>query len=592
VIGGIGIEKGYETLLACARDAAVRRLPLFFCVVGHTLDDEALLATGCVSITGEYGEAEAISLIRAQQGQVAWLPSLWPETWSYTVTLAWRAGLDVVAYDIGVPADRIRATGRGWLLPLAAASKADVLNDTLISLRLRPAETTKPSPPDFMSRAMWFAWLLRSDVRGDASIGDVDAQRNFVPWWRKDGRIEFPKVVSSEIGAGLARPAVFGRALTEGVNLIGFARAEFGLGEDIRALSSALEEAGIPYAVLDVQPGGPARLADETLSAAFTDQLRYPVSIICASPFDTGRLYLEQGADLFAARRTVGYWPWELPRLPSAWTALYGLIDEIWAPSTFSAGAFAECPHPVLAMPPAVLPPNVRRISRRSACLPVDTFVFVYPFDPNSYLHRKNPIALVRAFREAFPESCRSVTLLLRVNGYPEGLAGWAEVLDAIGQDDRIIVRYGTLRRDKSLSLLGCCDALISPHRSEGFGRNIAEAIMLGIPVRATGFSGCMDFLRPEECISWTPRTVQSGEYPYGEGQEWAEPDQQHLIAMLRELPRLPRSDGRSRAAEFAATHNAASVGARVARRIEHLLRESRGWMRYRSGTLKTQETS
>ena len=128
VVGAIGIDKGYEYLLACARHVATHRQALEFVVVGHTCDDERLLDTGTVSITGEYHEAEAVELIRAQQAELGFLPALWPETWSYTLTQIWQAGLDVLAFDIGAPAERIRATRRGSLLPLglppAAACRA------------------------------------------------------------------------------------------------------------------------------------------------------------------------------------------------------------------------------------------------------------------------------------------------------------------------------------------------------------------------------------------------------------------------------------------------------------------------------------
>ena len=85
VAGGIGIEKGYEMLLACARDAARRRLVLSFVVVGHTIDDARLWDTGVVAITGPYADAEAEALILAQQADLGFLPSLWPETWSYAL---------------------------------------------------------------------------------------------------------------------------------------------------------------------------------------------------------------------------------------------------------------------------------------------------------------------------------------------------------------------------------------------------------------------------------------------------------------------------------------------------------------------------
>jgi glycosyltransferase involved in cell wall biosynthesis len=132
VIGAIGIEKGYEILLACARDAAERKLNLQFVVVGHTRDDSTLMATGHVEVVGKYQEQDAVRLIRRQRAQLAWLPARWPETWSYTLTLALQAGLNVLAFDIGTPAERIRQTGRGWLCPLHLPPRA--LNDLMFKL--------------------------------------------------------------------------------------------------------------------------------------------------------------------------------------------------------------------------------------------------------------------------------------------------------------------------------------------------------------------------------------------------------------------------------------------------------------------------
>jgi GT2 family glycosyltransferase/glycosyltransferase involved in cell wall biosynthesis len=132
VVGAIGIEKGYNVLLGAARDAAQRRLPLDFVVVGHTIDDERLLATDRVFITGPYRADEVESLIRGQRADLALLPSVTPETWCFTLTEAWRAGLDVAAFNFGAQAERIRRTGRGWLLPPGINSAA--LNDTLLAI--------------------------------------------------------------------------------------------------------------------------------------------------------------------------------------------------------------------------------------------------------------------------------------------------------------------------------------------------------------------------------------------------------------------------------------------------------------------------
>ena len=133
VVGGIGPEKGFDILLACARDAAARGLPLEFVVVGHTVDDARLLATGRVFVTGPYEEQLAQSEIRAQGADLAFLPSIWPETWCYTLGHSWRAGLPVVAFDIGAPAERIRKHGHGTLLPLGLPPTS--INNMLLALR-------------------------------------------------------------------------------------------------------------------------------------------------------------------------------------------------------------------------------------------------------------------------------------------------------------------------------------------------------------------------------------------------------------------------------------------------------------------------
>ena len=125
-VGAIGIQKGFDVLLDCARDAASRRLPLEFVVVGHTIDDASLMSTGRVFVTGEFAAAEALPLIRAQHPTLALLPSIWPETWCFALSDLWQAGLRVAAFDLGAQAERIRASGgRGMLLPLGLSASAD-----------------------------------------------------------------------------------------------------------------------------------------------------------------------------------------------------------------------------------------------------------------------------------------------------------------------------------------------------------------------------------------------------------------------------------------------------------------------------------
>ncbi len=156
VVGAIGLEKGYEVLLACARDARARSLPLEFVVVGYTADDKRMLEAGPVFITGKYAEADATALIQAQAAHLAFLPSVWPETWCFALSRAWEAGLAVAAFDLGAQAERIRRTGRGWLLPLGLPARS--VNDALLKLQpttsdsvFRPASSQPWLAPAFAS---------------------------------------------------------------------------------------------------------------------------------------------------------------------------------------------------------------------------------------------------------------------------------------------------------------------------------------------------------------------------------------------------------------------------------------------------------
>lgn len=123
VIGAIGLSKGYETLLECVCSAEKGGLPIHFSVIGYTQDDAKLLRYRNVSITGAYQAGEIPELITRSGASVALFLSPWPETYCYTLSEAWSAGLFPVALDIGAIGERIRGTGYGELMPLDSSAK-------------------------------------------------------------------------------------------------------------------------------------------------------------------------------------------------------------------------------------------------------------------------------------------------------------------------------------------------------------------------------------------------------------------------------------------------------------------------------------
>jgi len=150
VVGALGPEKGAGLLLACARDAARRGLPVEFRVVGYTDRDPELSRTGKVELTGPYEDPDLRRLLASQGCSIAFYPSLWPETWCYALTASLDLQLYTVAFDLGAQAERIRSSGWGELLPVAQADDPAAVNDSLLAIDLTakpPARIAEPSCP-------------------------------------------------------------------------------------------------------------------------------------------------------------------------------------------------------------------------------------------------------------------------------------------------------------------------------------------------------------------------------------------------------------------------------------------------------------
>jgi glycosyltransferase involved in cell wall biosynthesis len=257
------------------------------------------------------------------------------------------------------------------------------------------------------------------------------------------------------------------------------------------------------------------------------------------------RLALEGGRKLIdAPTHKIGAWPWELPHWPSAFGKVHQMVDEIWAQSKFVQSVYSRLGDtPVHHMPMAVEVPAPLNPERARFGLPANDFLFYLMFDGNSWLSRKNPLAGVRAFKEAFSESSPGVRLVIKAMNVRDEDPVWREVLALAANDRRIHIVSERLSRQDTIDFMACCDAYISLHRSEGFGRVIAEAMALGQPVVATNFSGNVDFCEPDTAFLVDGELVplRPGDYLFSEGQYWCDPDvsiaAEQLKRMIEDAP-------------------------------------------------------
>lgn len=143
VLGRLNAPKGFHVVHRLARAIRAGRLPLQLIVIGSTLDDFALRRAG-VTVTGRYREADLDSLIEKHDPHAGFIPAIWPETWSFTLTALLRHRLHVTAFDIGAVADRLRAVGSGTVLSCTIEDDADALAQHFLSLPARMAQAPAP----------------------------------------------------------------------------------------------------------------------------------------------------------------------------------------------------------------------------------------------------------------------------------------------------------------------------------------------------------------------------------------------------------------------------------------------------------------
>lgn len=117
LLGAIGPHKGSAKLLEIARLARLTHPRLHFHVIGYTDIDAALKKVGNVTISGKYAAEELPALLAAANAKYALFLHVWPETFSYTLSEAVMHGLIPLVPDIGAPAERVRASGIGFLFP-------------------------------------------------------------------------------------------------------------------------------------------------------------------------------------------------------------------------------------------------------------------------------------------------------------------------------------------------------------------------------------------------------------------------------------------------------------------------------------------
>ncbi|MBL6691816.1 MAG: glycosyltransferase [Pseudomonadales bacterium] len=327
-------------------------------------------------------------------------------------------------------------------------------------------------------------------------------------------------------------------SLPWGVNLFGYVNAESGIGASARSNIRNLSAASIPLAVTDFRHGNVSRMEARVPESVMADP-RFNINLFHINADQTLNALEQIGHELLRGRYNIGYWAWELPEFPDEWVPAIAMLDEIWVPSEFCRAAIAaKADIPVVCIPHSIEAIEIEPAVRSDFNLPEGKVLFLNMFDALSVPERKNPEAAIRAIDAAIQEGATEAHLVLKVSNLDK-MPEFADRLRARAKShgDLTLIE-GYLDLQDVYRLMSVCDVFLSPHRSEGFGLGLAEAMLLGKPVIATGWSGNLEFMTNDNSVlvGYTETMLVEDHGPYKAGQLWAEPDDRKLAEAVRSL--------------------------------------------------------
>ncbi len=334
------------------------------------------------------------------------------------------------------------------------------------------------------------------------------------------------------------------RNYRDGINLIGNIRAETGLGQSCRLVADELEASGIPYSIYQYdQLGVMSEGRYPQYESKISSELPYNINIIHINPHELGLAFQQTHDKIWNGRYNIGFWLWELEDFPDEWVPCFHCMDEIWTPSKF----ITDCIQKKTDLKVVTIPYHVSlEIPEKNKCyyrkrfhLPTDKFLFLMMYDRTSMTERKNPQAVIEAYKMAFSKD-EEAGLVIKINNSSEKEIN--QIRSMLPEHKSVYFITEIMERKKVNELIYSVDVVVSLHRAEGFGLVLAEAMLLGTPTIATNWSSNTEFMTKDVSCMVDARlvTLNSNIGSFKKGNRWAEPDVKQGAEYMRKLYEEP----------------------------------------------------
>lgn len=228
-----------------------------------------------------------------------------------------------------------------------------------------------------------------------------------------------------------------------------------------------------------------------------------------------------KGLEIAKSDRKIAFLVWESSEVKEAFKGLEE-FDEVWTASQYCKDILDRG----MGVESKVVGHFVNHYNA-----PVErgeVYRFMYMFDGRSRYIRKNPFDLIKAFKLAFGKR-KDVSLTIKCKGLGESIL---QYLKRMSEGFNVDFMIEELSYVETMEMLNGCDCYVSPHRSEGVGLTLLEAMGLGKLVMGTGLGGNMDFMDEGNSVvlDFDIKETDDEFYPG----EWGYVSVDHLVDSMR----------------------------------------------------------
>lgn len=326
-----------------------------------------------------------------------------------------------------------------------------------------------------------------------------------------------------------------------GINVFGFINGEFGIAEATRLNCKAIQSVGMPISMINYDVKTNHNNNDLTFTQ-FSDKAEYPINLVQVSPSvsEISNFFEYFDYSFFERKYNILYMAWESETIPEDYLLNINLFDEVWTPSEYCK----KCIEKYIASPIKVIPHPIDIYLKKTDDADAlhfyseEYFNFLFIFDYNSSIQRKNVLNLIKVFRETFDGKNNNAFLTIKTSKSDKFPLEKQQIKEAIGDSVKIKIVEKIFDKNALNYVISNCDSYISLHRSEGFGLTMAEAMYFGKPVIATGYSGNLEFMNDDNSFLVSAERVSYGsdDLNYDSDTIWSEPSLEKASEYLQKI--------------------------------------------------------